>query len=160
MTDYTGKLTEQAVSEFIVSTCQVLPKSCYVASDLLYTPVQSLRFGLSYYYWPCGSGAEFHIRPLNSCVDDIDELFSNPNMMVFTEDFPVLPDYAHYLAAIDSFQCLKIEPHLKYPGFVRLRYFGEMNYNWNYKKYEFSPVHLPHTCISIEMATILTESEF
>src|SRR6218665_67337 len=144
MTEYTGKMTEKVVSEFITSTCQVLPKSCAVASDLLHAPVSSfssLNLEIFTYFWHCGSSAEFHIRPLNSCIADTDDFYSNANQMVFTKYFPVLPDYVHYLA--DSLQCFKIEPYLNYPGFVQLRRLGEMIYNWNYKKFEFSHTHLP-----------------
>src|SRR6218665_1847502 len=157
MTEYAGKATEEAVSEFIVSTCQVLPKSCAVASDLLHAPVPSLRFDQYNNYWHSGSGAEFYIRPVNVCVNDVDELNSNVNRMAFTTDFPVLPDYVHYLA--DSFQCVKIEPSLRYPGFVRLRNLGEMNYNWIHKRFEFSPTRHPSAFVDLKMAAQLIATD-
>src|SRR6218665_2902747 len=154
MTEATGKFMELVVSEFIVSTCQVLPKSCSVASDLLHVPVPCVCLEPANYSWLCGSGAEFYIRPLNSCVNDTDQIYSTVNQMVFTEDCPVLPDYVHYLS--DCFHCFKIEPYLSYPGFVRLRNLGEMNYNWKKKTFEFSrpTTHLPNACINLQMAAI------
>src|SRR6218665_3455294 len=84
----------------------------------------------------CGSHAEFYIRPLITCVDDIDELIAHSDELVFSGDFPVLPSDLSGL--LDTIKFYKIEPYDRYPGFVRLRMWGEMTYNWKYrpKKYE------------------------
>src|SRR6218665_3192939 len=131
MMEYTSKRMEDVVSEFIVSTCQLLPKSCAADPDRLHSPLPSLSHEPINHSWFCGSGAELYIRPLNPCIDNIDKLMSSVNMMAFTEDLPVLPDYVNCLA--DSFECYKIQPYQRYPGFVWLRRLGKMNYNWKYK---------------------------
>lgn len=38
----------------------------------------------------------------------------------------------------ETISCFKIEPYESYPGFIRLRICGDMNYNWQLKKYEFN----------------------
>ena len=74
--------------------------------------------------------------------------FTETDELAFVEDFPVLPNDVSGLA--DTIECYKIEPYLRYPGFVRLRVLGKMNYNWKYKKYEFS-----HTTFQIDTLSLI-----
>ena len=137
---------EEMVSEFIVGACQncqMLPISC----DLLY---DREHLGQTSYGMYCGSAVEFYIRPLNSCIADVDELVFANCAMAFVEDFPELPSDVSGLS--DSIKCYKIEPHLTYPGFVRLRDFGEVNYDWKYKTFQFNRRPYPNSYNMVNMA--------
>ena len=116
---------EEIASAFIFDSCQLLPKSSNAA---IYFPKGYSR--------DCGSAMEFYIRPLNSCITDVDALLFSTEELAFTEDFPVLPQDMSGLS--DTIRCYKIEPYLRYPGFVRLCGLGILNYNWRQKEYEFS----------------------
>ena len=136
MTEYAGKSNEEMASWFIASTCQLLPKSVSVVSDHMHDLIMTSRPVPRCIRILCGSAAEFYIRPLNTCISDIDFLISRADELAFSGDFPVLPSDMSGLA--DTIECYKIESYHRYPGFVRLRVLGEMNYNWKYKKYEFN----------------------
>ena len=136
------KWNEEIISEFIVSTCQLLPKSCAVVSDLKLNPISSFGRVSKTYIMVCGSSEEFYIRPLNTCIDDLDLLMTCTDVLAFVEEFPALPNDVSWLD--ETIKCCKIEPILSYPGFVRLRVFGIMNYNWKYKKYEFGDAPSPN----------------
>jgi len=58
-------------SEFIVSTCQLLPKSVFLSSDHMRDFVMTWTPATKEYSILCGSSAEFYIRPLNACITDI-----------------------------------------------------------------------------------------
>ena len=131
---------EELASEFIVGTCQLLPKSSNVV------------FGPFYMYQPCyamycGSAVEFYIQPLHSCIADVDALRIRTDDLAFTGDFPELPSDVSCLR--DSIKCYQIEPHLTYPGFVRLRYIGEVNYNWKCKNHQFSRLSFPNNYVTV-----------
>src|SRR6218665_3575358 len=139
--NYEGDSNEESASAFIVSTCQLLPKSSpVVVSDHMRDLVGSRCPGNKVYEIRCGSSAEFYIPPLNACIDDIDYLRIRADELVFSGNIPVLPEDVSGLA--DTIICSKIESCPGYPGFIRLRLLGEMKYNWKYKYYEFN--HTPH----------------
>src|SRR6218665_1072145 len=98
----------------------------------------------------CGSQAEFYIRPLISCIDDIDYLVTRADYLVFSGEFSVLPSDFSDLA--ETIICFVSEPYHRYPGFVRLRKFGDMNYNWKLKKYVFN--YIDYTANIISHATV------
>src|SRR6218665_3346347 len=129
MIEYPDMSMEEIPSEFIINTCQMLPMSCDVVYDIDYLS----RSNCSIF---CGSAMEFYIRPLNTCIADVDELHFKNDELAFSGDFPELPSDVSGLR--DSIECYKIEPYLNYPGFVQLRYFGKVNYNWKYKKSQFN----------------------
>ena len=79
----------------------------------------------------------------------MDTLLWKVNALAFIEDFPVLPNDVSRLD--DTIKCLKIEPYRDYPGFVRLRVFGKLNYNWKCKKYAFSYSILPNEYIRFDL---------
>src|SRR5688572_26065284 len=128
------ELNEELASAIIVSTCQLLPKSYSAVSDQMHNLVMSTEPGPKKYSILCGSFAEFYIRPLIPCIADIDFLICDAHILAFSGEFPVLPTDMSGLA--DRIVCCKIESYHKYPGFVRLRILGVMNYNWKYKKYK------------------------
>src|SRR5688572_18115571 len=130
------KRMEEMASEFIVRTCQLLPKLCCGVSDRIRMKIASTPRDAIKYRRLCGSSEEFYIRPLNPCIADVDALLYSTNQLAFTEDFPVLPNEVSGLA--DTITCFKVDPYLRYPGFVRLRELGKINYNWTYKNFEFS----------------------
>src|SRR6218665_1188404 len=137
MTDHHAvRSTEEMISEFITGTCQLLPKSytptSYHMHDLMWSR-DSVNKGYSIL---SGSEAEFYIRPLNTCIGDTDKLECSADELACIEDFPVLPSDMTGLA--DTIKYCKIESYHRYPGFVRLRVLGEMNYNWKHKRYEFN----------------------
>src|SRR6218665_554928 len=130
MTGLFDELMDEMASKFIVGTCQLLPKSHDPVSNFIHT------FKLNQYFIPCGSSAEFYIRPLTPLIHDIDRLIVYTDVLAFREDIPILP--ADVSRLNDTIKCFKIVPYLEYPGFVRLQFFGEMNYNWRYKKFKFA----------------------
>src|SRR6218665_2997668 len=135
MRDHAVKSNEDMVSEFIVGTCQLLPKSYTPTSSHMHNSTAARSPAPKEYYINCGSKTEFYIRPLNTCIDDIDFLVCRADELACYEDFPVLPSDRTGLA--DTIECYKIESCQRYPGFVLLRLLGEMTYNWKHKKYDF-----------------------
>src|SRR6218665_677229 len=156
MTESVEKSNEEMASAFIVGTCQLLPRSAHVSSD--HRPMHNLMASNSHpsteYSALCGSFAEFYIRPLIRCIDDIDVLVAQAGELVYSGAFPVLPSDFSGLA--DTIKFLKIEPYDRYPGFVRLRICGEMNYNWKFKKYEFYYTADTDRYVKIDMDIIRT----
>src|SRR6218665_1583758 len=128
-------MTELA-SAFIASTCQLIPRSSIDYSDHMHNFIATRDPAPKDYSIMCGSHAEFYIRPLYTCIGDVDYLIIAADELVFSGDFPVLPSDMNGLT--DNINCFKIEPYDRYPGFIRLRIWGKMNYNWKLKKYEFN----------------------
>src|SRR6218665_1144901 len=148
--NYEGDLNKESASAFIVSACQLLPKSSSVVSDHLRNVMASRCPAYKVYEIICGSSAEFFIRPLNKCIDDIDFLHVRTDEMAFNGNIPVLPEDVKGLA--DTITCYKIESWPGYPGFIRLKLLGEMKYNWKYKYYEFN--HTPHANRYVTIDTV------
>ena len=136
MAKHAWEWNEEMASAFIASTSQLIPRSSLVHSDHMHYLVPSIRTVPTEYTIMCGSAAEFCIRPLIVCINNLDFLCAHTNELAFSEEFPVLPSDLSGLA--DTIKCYKIEPYDRYPGFVRLREWGEMNYNWKYKNYEYN----------------------
>src|SRR5688572_8444917 len=154
MTDHTVKSIEEMASVFIVSTCQLLPKSFSTVYDCMHDLVGSNSPAPTKYTISCSSIYEFFILPLNTCIGDCDDLLCDANMLVFTGDFPVLLGDVSGLS--DRIMFFKIEQYHKYPGFVRLGNLGEMNYNWKCKKYEFNYTTHPGEYLVLNMAYAVT----
>ena len=152
MTEYADETMEEIASEFIVGTCQLLPKSYDAVSDRIHIHFAVVNPEPKIYAMYCGSSAEFYIRPVNTLIDDRDTLLWPANALAFIEDFPVLPNDVSRL--YDTIKCLKIEPYRDYPGFVRLRVFGKLNYNWRCKKYAFSYSTFPSEYIRFDLDAI------
>ena len=130
---YLVKSNEEMASDFITGTCEVVPKFCSSSDhmhDLSEGPLPKQHVIV------CGSRAEFYIRPLNICIGDIDYLLCKADQLAFSGDFPVLPSDISGLA--DTIHCFKIKSYPGIPGFVRLRYRGEMKYNWKHKEYKLN----------------------
>src|SRR6218665_427957 len=149
--NYKGESNEESASTFIVSTCQLLPKSSSTAvsdhsRDLIASTCPENRA----YSICCGSSAEFYIRPLHPCIDDIDYLLPRADELAFSGNSPVLPSDASGLA--DSIMCLKIESCPWYPSFAQLQYVGKMKYNWKHKMYEFNHTHFTNRYWTIDSA--------
>ena len=154
MTDHTVKSMEEKASMLIVSTCQLLPKSFSTVYDCMHDLVES-RWPATRYSISCGSLEEFYITvTLNSCIGDIDELLCGCDQLAFTGDFPVLPN--DFSGLSDRIMFCKIEPYHKYPGFVLLRNFGEINFNWKCKKYEFNYTVHPGEYLVLDLASAVT----
>lgn len=83
----------------------------------------------------CGSIAAFYmyISPLNPCIGDVDVLGCQSDQLTFIDDHPVLPN--HFSGLIDAIRGYQIEPYERYPGFVKVRVFTEINFDWDYKIY-------------------------
>src|SRR6218665_2763852 len=134
---YFDAAVDDTVSDFIVGTCRMLPKSNTVVSKLTYTPnseESEQNFIVS------GSCAEFFIQPLRPCFGDVDYLLVVYDSLVFTDDNLVLPYDLRHIA--EPIQCLQMEPYLDYPAFVRLRILGEMRYDWEQKSFEFAEANV------------------
>jgi len=158
MTENAGKSNNEIASEFIVSTCQLIPKSFSSVSDQMHDVIATDTPASKNYSIVCGSTAEFYIRPVNICIADIDFLVSDAGELAFSGDFPVLPSDVCGLA--DMVQCYKIEPYQRYPGFVRLRISAKMVYNWEYKRYRFNRIDLENRLTTRTIATCATEYSF
>src|SRR6218665_369095 len=139
MTMYMAKSNKEMASDFITVTCQLIPKSFSSSSehmhDLVQSPLDTIR---QYYVITCGSEAEFHIRPLNMCIADSDLFVCPTYSLAFNDDFPVLPSDLSGLA--HTIQCYEIKSYRGIPGFVRLRLFGKVQYNWKEKKYKLNRI--------------------
>src|SRR6218665_3362732 len=136
MTGYGDKSNEELASAFIVGTCQLIPRSSFIHSAHRHNLMASKNPTPIEYLIMCGSNAEFYIRPIMTCIDDLDFLIVRIDELAFNEDFPALPSDMSGLS--DRITCHKIEPYDIYPGFVRLRIRGEVTYNWKYNRYEFN----------------------
>src|SRR5688572_15865780 len=154
MTYLEYKSIEEKASMFILNTCQLLPKSLSFVSNCMHDLVLSQNLSPTEYMISCGSFEEFFIQPLNTCIGDTDALFCDNDQLAFTGDFPVLPSDMSGLS--ESIMLCKIEPYHKYPGFVRLRDLGDMNYNWKCKKYEFNYTAHSGEYMMINLASDLT----
>src|SRR6218665_841744 len=133
---YLFKFNEEMASDFITRTCQLLSKSFPASPDHVHDLVLSQDHLSKVYMIVCGSVAEFYIRPLNTCIADLDYLVCKGDHLAFNGDFPVLPSD---IGGLDNaIHCYEIEPCHGLPGFVRLRDFGEMKYNWKHKEYKLS----------------------
>src|SRR6218665_554753 len=145
MAVFVDNWNEEMTSAFIDATCQFLiPKSPLCYSDNLHNLFSTSIPIPTEYLVVCGSHAEFYIVPLNTCIDDVGMLYAQTNELVFSGDSPVLPSDMSGLS--ETIECYKIEPYERYPGFVRLRYWGEMDYDWKYKKYEFNHAADTYCC--------------
>ena len=157
MAEYKSKLDEMA-SEFIVSTCQLLPKSFSAVSDHMHNVIMTDEPALKVYSIVCGSAAEIYIHPLNTCIADIDFLFSSADELAFSGKFPALPSDISGLP--DMVRCYSIEPYQSFPGFVRLRFSGEMIYKWKYKRYTLKHIDLQNSYKTLNMSTLAEEYTF
>src|SRR6218665_1809696 len=148
---YEGESNEESASAFIVSTCQLLPKSSFtIVTDHVQDLNPSNCPETKVYQISCGSSAEFYIRPLYTCIDDGDFLQSNAHTLAFSGNIPVLPNDVSGLA--DSIECFKIESYKRDPSFVQLLFVGKMKYNWKHKKYEFNQTALPKIHYALNLA--------
>src|SRR6218665_3237890 len=149
MTKYAIRSNDEMTSEFIVSTCQLLPKSVYLASDHIRDLVMTRSPATKEYSILCGSSAEFYIQPLNTCITDINVLVCSADELVYSGDCPVLPADKSGLA--DTITCFEITSYEWYPSFVQLRVSGEMNFNWISKKYQFHQPAQPANYMTLEL---------
>src|SRR6218665_549879 len=148
-----GSNEEDLASAFIVSTCELIPRSSPVLVEHMHNLLPSTDREPKQYSILCGSNAEFYIRPLMTCIDDADNLIAKTDELAFGGEFPVLPSNLSGLA--DKRNCFMTEPYNIYPGFVRLRLLGELNYNWNCNKYEFNYASDANSYKVINMADLL-----
>src|SRR6218665_3528966 len=136
---------DDSVSEFIVGTCRMLPKSGSNVSE-------SMQFRnliqMEKYFIVSGSCAEFFIQPLHSSIGDVDFLQMKPHSLAFTGEEPVLPyDLRHNSQPTD---CMLMEPYVDYPAFVRLRLVGQIVYNYERKIFEFKKVKVQKFATTFE----------
>ena len=91
-----------------------------------------------YHNFICGSSAEFYIRPITTCIDDVDAMTFFTNCLVFRDDIPTLPD--DFCGLFDTICCFQMTPYPNYPGFVKLKKIGILKYYWNCRKFQFHKV--------------------
>ncbi len=118
---YLVKSNEEMASYFITGTCQLLSKSFSPSSDHMHDLVMSQDPLTKQYAIVCGSQAEFYIRPLNTCIADIDFLYCYADQLAFSGDFPVLPSDISGLA--DTVKCYEIESYREFSGFCSITRF-------------------------------------
>src|SRR6218665_4008335 len=141
---------DDSVSEFIVHTCRLIPKSNTNIFDSLYLQV-ALPF--EHHGIACGSSAEFFIQPIRSCIGDMDLFTIKTHAFAFTDKKPEFPYEIRHNA--DIIDCFSMEPYLDYPSFVRLRSLGKLRYKWERRIFEFEQTDVQEVAIT----TTLYESE-
>src|SRR6218665_1977596 len=141
---------DDSVSEFIVHTCRLIPKSNTNIFDSLHLQVV-LPF--AHHGIACGSSAEFFIQPIRSCIGDMDLFTIKTRALAFTDKKPELPYEIHHNA--DIIDCFSMEPYLDYPSFVRLRSLGKLRYKWERRIFEFAKTDVQEVAI----AATIYESE-
>src|SRR6218665_1937236 len=105
MTGYAGKSPEEMASAFIISTCQLIPKSVSIVSDHMHDRRRFSEDVPTSFFIYCGSAAEFFIYPLNSCVGDVDVLSCDADMLAVSVDLPVvLTDLS---CLFDTIECMQ-----------------------------------------------------
>ena len=109
MAECAYKWSDEEASDYIVSTCQLLPKSFSDVSDHMHRPCthESNEMAPKAYLITCGRTAEFYICPMKTCIDDMDVLFYSADELAFSGDFPVLPSDVSGLP--DMVKCYKVE---------------------------------------------------
>src|SRR6218665_2958104 len=127
---------EEMASDFIVFTCQFIPKSFSTSPCDIHDAIISEDPLITKFAFYSGSRVEFYIRPLNTCIGDTDYIVCRADRLAFSGDFPVLPRDISGLA--DTIRCFEIESNRECPGFVRLLDWGEMKYNWKHKVYKIN----------------------
>src|SRR6218665_463996 len=150
---YVVKSNEEMASDFITGTCQLLSKSYSPSSNDMHDLVMSPDTLPKQYSIVCGSQAEFYIRPLNTCISDIDFMVSRNDELACNDKYPVLPSDRSGLE--DTTQCYEIKSYYAFPGFVRLRFLGEMKYNWKHREYKLSHPVSPSIYIRIDRTVAL-----
>src|SRR6218665_873334 len=108
------------VSEFIVGTCQMFSESnVKKPTDMQDLIIDVAKDELSIL---CGSCVEFFIKPLHSCIGDVDIFQQVLTYRAFNdENFAHSYHDVHYFC--DRIECVVIEPYDYYPSFVQLRVF-------------------------------------
>src|SRR6218665_3627652 len=124
---------DDSVSEFIVRTCRLIPKSNTNVFDYLHLQVS---IPCEHHRIACGSTAEFFIQPIRSCIGDVDLFDIKAHVIAFTDMKPEFPYEVRHNA--DIIDCFLMEPYLDYPSFVRLRLLGQLRYKCDRKIFEFS----------------------
>src|SRR6218665_1212458 len=126
---------DDSVSEFIVRTCRLIPKSNTNVFDSLHLQV---AVPLEHYQITCGSSAELFVQPIRSCIGDADVFRIKTKLLAFTDKKPEFPyEVRHNAEIID---CFLIEPYLDYPSFVRLRSLGKLRFKWESRNFEFAQI--------------------
>src|SRR6218665_921986 len=137
---------DDSVSEFIVRTCLLIPKSSINVFDSLHlqliVPFEDNDFA-------CGSSAEFFIQQIRSCIGDVDFFEIKTHALAFTDMKPEFPYEIRHNA--DIIDCFLMEPYLDYPSFVRLRRLGQLRYKWDRKIFEFAKSDVKEVVITEEI---------
>src|SRR6218665_19722 len=103
-----------------------------IKKDFRAIPLQKTR---TFHTTPgCGSQAEFYIRPINPCIDDIDMLVTANSYLAFNSRYEIPQGFGDLC---DRIICCKLESYEQNLSFVRLRdpIFGF--YDWNLEEYTF-----------------------
>src|SRR6218665_3652747 len=137
---------DDSVSEFIVHTCRLIPKSNTNILDSLHLQVV-LPF--AHHGIACGSSAEFFIQPIHSCIGDMDLFTRKARAFAFTDKKPEFPYEIRHNA--DIIDCFLIEPYPDYPSFVRLRRLGQLRYNWDRRIFELVQIGVQEVVITEEI---------
>src|SRR6218665_195562 len=134
---------DDIVSEFIVRTCLLIPKSNTSVFDSLHLQV---FVPFEHHGIACGSSAEFFIQPIRACIGDVDLFKIKTHSLAFTGEKPEFPYEVRHNA--DIIDCFMMEPYIDYPSFVRLRPLGQLRYKWDRKIFEFVQVDVQEVAIT------------
>lgn len=128
---------ENTVSQFLVSTCGMHTKFT-INKDLHLIPLQKTHtLGLINTQTVCGSQAEFYIRPVYPCIDDIDILAATNYYLAFDSSYEIPEGFGDLCNAI---MCPKLESYEQNPSFVLLRDPVVGIYDWNLEEYTYKNI--------------------
>src|SRR6218665_1766646 len=136
---------DDSVSEFIVRTCLLIPKSSINVFDSLHLQVM---VPFEDHDFACGSSSEFFIQPIRPGIDNIDFFEIKTFILAFTDKKPEFPYEVRHNA--DTIDCFLMEPYL-YPSFVRLRPLGQLIYKWDRKIFEFAQIDIKEVAVTAKI---------
>src|SRR6218665_1293440 len=150
---YFVKSNDEMASDFITGTCDVFANWYSPSPGSMLDSVLSDDCLQKLYLAVCGSRAEFYIRPINTCIEDVDTLLFIDSDLAFEGAFPVLPSDISFMG--DTIHCFEIKPYPGFLGFVRIRALGEMKFNWKRKEYKLNRSINPDTYIKMDKIKML-----
>ena len=134
---------ETAVSEFFSMTCVVHPQPNLnrwigIRQILMDTNIDGNDETHTTVFTPSGSASEFYIYPMLPLIGDIDTMWYTSNELVVPHghhvtDYVQLPVEFHTSDEIQLYEFIETE----FPGYVFIRFIGELIKNEKSDKYKF-----------------------
>lgn len=84
-----------------------------------------------------GSSADLKIKPLHSCIDDIDLMYNTNDEVVIPASFDIPND--SFLKQLSESVVLYRMKQIEYPGYIHLLVAGRLNWNEITRTYVYEP---------------------